>query len=162
MGISCTSPSVRSDYDPQSNFVTYRTFAVLERPTANPSNLLHSNPPAVLLVEESVTNELIARSYRKVKPTDADFLVAYHGGQAGAINVQRWGYTYGPRNWYGERNLPEQEYDQAALIIDIIDARSRQLVWRGWSKNVISSPQATRGRVPEVVERILAEFPPEN
>lgn len=161
LSVSCSTISVRTDSDPQVNFITYRSFALLERPTADPGNSLHRNPPAMLSVEESITNELTLLGLKKVNRTEADMLVAYHGGNRDKVNVQRWGYSYGPRKWYGEHELSEREYDEETLIIDIVDARSKQLVWRGWGSGVITSPENTRKRASQAVEKILEKFPPE-
>ncbi len=158
---SCSTASVGSDSDPVANFLGYRSFALLERPTANPNSLLDQNPPAVLQIEASITRELTTKGFRQQNPASADLLVAYHGGENGKVNVHRWGYSYGPRKWYGKRRLPERSYKSGTLVIDIIDARSRQLIWRGSRAGVISSPQSTRKHVDKAVEKILRDFPPD-
>jgi hypothetical protein len=49
------------------------------------------------------------------------------------------------------------------LIVDIVDMRSRQLVWRGTAEARVdesADPERRDARVREAVEKLFAEFPP--
>jgi len=54
-------------------------------------------------------------------------------------------------------------YDQATLLIDLVDAHTDQLVWRGWAKGhidgVVDDQQWMERRIDEVVARIMRELP---
>ncbi len=157
----CSSLSVSHDFDPLSNFLAYRSFALLERPTANPNNLLHRNPLAIRRLEEAIVERMTLNGFNHSGNGTADLLVAYHGGISERVNVQRWGYSYGPRPWEGSERIADRVYPQDYLIIDVIDSRSMQLVWRGWASGVISTPESTREKIARAADRILQGFPPE-
>ncbi len=54
-------------------------------------------------------------------------------------------------------------YDQGTLLIDLVDARTAQLVWRGWAKGSIDGVIDDQGwmeqRIDEAVVRIMRELP---
>jgi hypothetical protein len=52
-----------------------------------------------------------------------------------------------------------------APVIDVIDATSRQLVWRGSGSRAVSrnpTPEQTTAVIDEAVRSILAQFPPQS
>ncbi|MBV9391550.1 MAG: DUF4136 domain-containing protein, partial [Verrucomicrobia bacterium] len=54
------------------------------------------------------------------------------------------------------------EAAQGVLIIDLIDAKKRELLWRGWAKtNVNANQNATQRNalIQKVVPQVLAPFP---
>ncbi len=54
------------------------------------------------------------------------------------------------------------EYLQATLVLDIIDVRTEEVIFRGWAKKSLGSdpsPEKVRMYVTEAVEEILEDFP---
>ncbi len=54
---------------------------------------------------------------------------------------------------------PPRSYEEAVLIVDIIDSESETLVWRGWDKKRLTRKRFDTKSVRKAVEEILAEFP---
>jgi hypothetical protein len=53
------------------------------------------------------------------------------------------------------------EYKRGTVLVDVLDARSRRLVWRGSSSSRLDVDQVpTPERVEKRVSEILAKFPP--
>ena len=54
-------------------------------------------------------------------------------------------------------------FDAGTIVIDLIDARSRRLVWRGWAEGgidgVVDDQASMEQRIDEAVARILEKFP---
>jgi hypothetical protein len=46
------------------------------------------------------------------------------------------------------------------LILDVIDPRSRQLVWRGTAVGALRDMTAGEAEIRGVVAKVLAKFPP--
>ena len=68
------------------------------------------------------------------------------------------GYGYG---WF---NVTVDEYREGTLVIAVIDAKSRNMVWRGTASArtmPTSSLQEKRARMREATAAILAKFPPQ-
>ena len=77
------------------------------------------------------------------------------------VNVERYGYRYGPRGrWYGT-NVQVHHYKEGTLIIDFVDPDEKLLVWR--STAVGSMKYFTKGEheIRSSVERMLEKFPPQ-
>ncbi len=55
------------------------------------------------------------------------------------------------------------EYETATLIVDVIDARSKKLVWRGWARNdlheVIDDEDRMGERLREAVTEMMTKLP---
>jgi hypothetical protein len=92
-----------------------------------------------------------------------DFLVATYVGRQSRIQVTDWGYGYGPRGaWYGG-GVDVYQYEQGSLVLDIVDARTKKLVWRGTATAIIdpgASPEERTKRINEAVAKMLEDFPP--
>ncbi len=59
------------------------------------------------------------------------------------------------------------EYLQATLVVDVVDARTNQLIWRGWANKSLGhepepEPKRIQKYASEAVEKILAKFPRES
>lgn len=52
-----------------------------------------------------------------------------------------------------------RSYEEAVLIVDIIDSSSEKLVWRGWDRKRLSPGRFDTRSVRKAVEEILSEFP---
>jgi hypothetical protein len=79
-----------------------------------------------------------------------------------------YGYAYGSLGYfgYGYRGTTQQyarEYVEGTLILDVVDARSDELIWRGWMREALDNdpkPENVRMYVDAAVSKILARFPP--
>jgi hypothetical protein len=56
-----------------------------------------------------------------------------------------------------------REYDTATMVVDVIDARSRKIVWRGWAEGgmngVLDNQEWMEAHVDRTVNKIMAAFP---
>ena len=54
-------------------------------------------------------------------------------------------------------------YEAGTLVVDIIDARTQRLIWRGWAQDSVEDVLGNRDRVRQTVEegvsRMFATFP---
>ncbi len=46
------------------------------------------------------------------------------------------------------------------MILDFVDAESKELFWRGWATSAVGDRENAEARIREVVETLLEEFPP--
>ena len=82
-------------------------------------------------VRRAVDNSLSAGGYRKLESGTPDFLVAWQAAIEGKVDVTMVNgyYGYGYRRWGAWGAGPmDREYDEGTLILDVIDAESRELV----------------------------------
>lgn len=170
--VGCVGFSVNMDYDPDTDFSGFRSWYWLPpSPTGDPriDNDLVANR-----VRRAVEHSLAARGYVKTSTGEGDFGVGYHGFIEGKIDVRtidRY-YGYGPGwgrygGYYPGRVATEtyvDQYDEATLILDIVDRDSRKLVWRGSTSARVraeQTPEKRDARTQQAVDAILAKFPPQ-
>ncbi len=56
-----------------------------------------------------------------------------------------------------------RQYVQGTLVLDIVDGRTNELIWRGWATDRLDDdpkPKQVRHYVTAAVQKILEEFPP--
>lgn len=121
-------------------------------------------------------NQLIIRDIDKVfakkgfkrNMSNPDFLVDFH------IYVEEQKFqnlVCGAGFYRGERYLPDLNertycespeivnYDDGTLIIDVVDANTKQLVWRASMSDIIENPTYAGEIFSKKVKRILKKFP---
>jgi hypothetical protein len=169
----CSSVTVQSDYDPEVNFATYRSYNWLDLPTENQSQVL--SPLLQERIVRAVDTQLQERGYVKSDSVSPDFHIGYHLRVENKLDVQtinrsygygygrygRWGYGY-PAGGYSETRV--SEYAQGTFILDIVDGTSNELVWRGSAQGRLKdrkSPEEREKAVNETVAAVLKKFPPE-
>ncbi len=162
----CTSVSVSYDYDAHTDFSPLRTYGwkadlPLER----------SNQLIAKRVKRAVERELGARGFRGPEESP-DFLISIHGGKESVLDVREWGYDYAPREHYrgwtrtgfgGPRWIEVRKYEEGILVLDIIDGRTEELVWRGTAAGAMGpgmTPRESEEGIGEAVAKMLGTFPP--
>lgn len=165
---ACAGPFVRSDFDSGADFGDYRSFAWLEPATADVENPLLDSPLLGRKIERAVLATLAGRGFASTAADDADFLVTYHTSvrervRDSGVNVGLTfgsGYSRGLRTIVVGDQFGANSYQEGTLMIDIIDAGTDELVWRGWSTANVHPDRYTDEAVTEAVQAILAKFPP--
>jgi hypothetical protein len=122
------------------------------------------DPAVRQLVRDTIEQLLTARQFVKAAPgTTPDFLIAVHGSVRGRIEVQRHGYAYG-RGGYGMfpaaggPAIELRQYREGTIVVDFIDAGTRELFWRGAATNTFT-PGAGRAAIREALVKLLAAYP---
>lgn len=165
----CSSISVKQDFDTQADFVVYKTYAWIQQPTTAIGSAKAAQQMNTLLdkrIKDAVNTQLAAKGMTLVAE-NPDALVIYHTGIDNKIEVQDYGYTYpryGYGGWYGGGQVDVYEYNEGTLIVDLIDAKSDQLVWRGTATKVIdetASAQEREANLNEVIGKLFAQYPPQ-
>jgi hypothetical protein len=160
----CSSISVTSDYDPASNFTGYKTFAVSEKSIEG--SALEQAPLIKKRVVDAVKSEMRKKGMVATHEDKADLVVYPFATTKDKINVTDWGYSYGAGYWgrypYG-RNIDVSEYTEATLVLDLVDNKTHELLWRGIGTGAVQpskSPQERTEAVGEAVTKILDQYPP--
>lgn len=159
--MNCSSVSVKHDYDSQADFASLQTFDWMSRPEQVPAM---ARPLMDKRIKNAVTSRLVSKGLRQ--SSNPDFLIAYHAGVQDKIDVETWGYSYARRGrfygWSGT-HVDVQQYKQGTLVLDFVDAESKELVWRGVATGAVPdnpTPEKMDKKVNEAVAKILEKFPP--
>jgi hypothetical protein len=159
--MNCSPVSVKHDYDRQANFSTMETFDWMPKPAKVRAM---TRPLMDKRIKNAVNGQLVSKGLKQSK--NPDFLIVYHTGVQDKIDVQTWGYTYAGRGRYwgrGVTNVDVQRYKQGTLVLDFIDAKSKELIWRGIATGALpNNPnlENIENNINDVVEKVLEKFPP--
>ncbi len=159
--------NTRNDFDPNVDFSRYHTFGFLEGREIEKTGLL-DNSLVRRRVEGLIARQLEARGLRQV-PIDQspDLAVLYWVGvkdkqeistvpRAGYVDPM-WGGRWGPVY----NDVVVTNYREGTLIIDLLDAGTKDLVWRTYLVRALSDdPDRNLRGADKDLEKAFAEFPP--
>lgn len=155
--LSCSPVTVSHDYDPQTNFNKLKTFTWMRIPRkANVNQLM------VKRIKDAVTRELVAKGLTE-NSISPDFLIAMHGTSKEKWEIQDWGYSRHRALYWGDRDISVRQYNEGTLILDFIDAKTKQLIWRGIAKGAVdpeATPKERTKRINDGIAELLEQFPP--
>ena len=158
---SCSSISVSTDFDRDADYGLYRTFSFAPPRAERRGDRPYEGSPTRTRILAAIERELTAKGYRKAIDERADFLVAVHIAAQNRVDVGVYDYRLGWRGrWHG-RDVRVHRYKEGTLVIDIVDARRRELVWRGTAKGAIHGPDEVEEHIAESVRKTIERFPPE-
>lgn len=132
-------------------------------------------------IRDAFDAELARRGFVKAPAEEADFLIDYYLVADERVSVHTfdrltYGHGYGGLHrfrhpfFFGHHLGPyyttssyTREYLEGTLILDVVDAKTNEVIWRGWASKSLDrnpKPDKVRKYVAQAVEHILEEFPP--
>jgi hypothetical protein len=168
MAWSCgPSLKVSSDYDKNVDFGKYKTFALYNAENIHDA-ISELNQARIYA---AIRNEMAKKGY--VESTGSPELLV----NTTAILQDRssvsstttggaymYGSVYRPYSWgpgVSYTNYDVRHYKDGSLIIDIIDAQSKKLLWQGTGNKEIDAPiKDPDTNIPKAIAAIMDEFPP--
>jgi len=178
---ACSNP-VQTEVDRHADSAGYRTFPWQASERTEVRNPILDSALMDKRMRTAVIRHLEDQGY--VYDEDSpDFLVTYHtttrdkirsGDFGGGVKVAQYQVhedgsmiitPLTPRrtHYYSSTMVSDapapRSYQEALLIVDIIDSESETLVWRGWDKKRLTRKRFDTTSVRKTVEEILSEFP---
>ena len=162
----CSSISVNNDFDPTIDFSVYSTYAWIRQATnisGNAQQAVAQNSLTGKRIMNAVDQQMAGKGFSMTD--DPELLVVYHTGVQDKVQVTDWGYGYGRYGgWYGGGGVDVYNYQQGTLIVDLVDAKSKDLVWRATAQGVLSesnpSPEQMQEKINNVVGKMFQKYPP--
>jgi Domain of unknown function (DUF4136) len=151
--VSTAAQSIQTDYDRSYDFSKLKTYDFAEQ-ARGPNDPLAVNPINDRRVHAALDSQLVAQGYTRDTTGKQDFLVAYHAATQRRLDVQEWGY--GPGRW-GRRRIDVNEYTQGTLVVDVVDAATKELVWRGSATGTIEPKEADK-KIKKAVAKLMQQF----
>lgn len=143
-----------------SHYRTYDWGPADELPAGDPR--LDADPFFMDHVRGAVERALASRALALSPNAAADLLVHVHASVDRRIDVNRTEQQHGHcqvqdcDDWV-------IEYQAGTLVVDVIDARTNQLIWRVWAQDSVDAELGDRDRMAaklqEKVRLIMARFP---
>src|SRR5437867_7654972 len=147
----CSTMVVNSYSSGTADFSKLKTYAWMLGPQGTgAAPWLGQNPDLDRVVHEIIDEALAKRGYVKSTTGNPDFLVSYHATLNKKVSVETLDQASGYKSSYllergGSRLAPMEDresigreyvdtFDEGTLIIDLVDPKSNQLIWRGTAK----------------------------
>ena len=153
--------SVKTDFDKAYDFSKLRTFSV--RMGTSWGNQLSENR-----VITDIAEALTERGFRRAPDgTAADATVVIHGATETKKNLNTFydgwgGYGYyGMGGGMGSSTTTVSEYTVGTLVVDIFDAGTKKLIFRGTASDELSKdPKKNEKKSDKAAQKMFKEFPP--
>lgn len=164
---ACAVP-VEVDYDTGRDFSRLKNYAWLpmtaEQQRQDP---VIYNTLTDKRMRQSVDRLLAAKGFRRVEFASADFLVTYHLKVEQKLESEPFsygvGYGWGHSGMVMGGGRDIYQYEEERVLVDMLDPRSRELLWRGGvseETDRYASPREREGRILRQMHEVLASFPP--
>jgi uncharacterized protein DUF4136 len=117
-------------------------------------------------VRQAIRSDLANHGMRELTDGRPDFYVAFYVGLQDRYDVNYLGYGMpvfhrGVRGrWWGwppEYDAWAVPYTESTVIVDVIDARTNQLVWRGYDTDTLNTKDPDK-TLDKAVNSVLARF----
>jgi hypothetical protein len=167
---------VSSDYDADADFTALHSYDWLPPPKIKSGDpKIQYGSLAEARVKRLVEEQLAGKGYVR-DAGQPDFLLTCHVAVEDKVSVTYTNelYGYGPGWGTGyRRNISHygypgtaamvSEYQQGTLLLDVVKADNKQLIWRGTATAEVYpelGQEAREKRLRKAVQKILARFPP--
>jgi hypothetical protein len=143
---------------PFDHYVTYKWGPPDNLPVGDPR--LDNNPFFIDYLQGAVEKNLAGKGY-VYDAIDPDLLIHYHASVNQKLDVYGTDKNYG----YCTGNCEPQvvEYELGTLMLDVVDARTSKVVWRGWAQDamngIIDNQDRLEQKTEEGVTRMMALMP---
>ena len=155
-----SAQQVKTDYDRSANFGQYKTYSWAQVKTKDALD--------VDRIKTAVNAALAAKGWTQVDSGGDVSIVAlemtrnqqtlntFYDGFGGG-----WGWRRFGGGGFGEATTTTETYKVGALVIDLFDAKTKQLIWRGTSSDTLSNNSDKNIKnLDKGVEKMFKQFPP--
>lgn len=156
---ACTGPiRISTHPDPAPAMGGYRTYSWMSRTL--PTDAQPEVASLDTRIRAAVDANLSLKGYLQRPMNIPDFLVGYRTATqykttesfGDFYKYKQAGGTQAPQGSFG------RGFEEASLTLELIDAKTRQVLWRASAASVIGE-EAARDRVPEAVRLMLEKLP---
>ena len=153
---------VKVDFDKDANFGAIKTFAVKIGTSWN-------NPISEKRVTDEIEQKLTEKGWTKAPPDQADAIAVLHGATEKQKSLNTFYSGTGGYGGYGWRGMggmgtattTESEYLVGTLVVDIFDAKSKQLMFRGTAQDELSDKaEKNIKKIAKASDKMFKDFPP--
>jgi hypothetical protein len=158
LGTMALAQSITYDFDKSTNFSRFRTYAWV-RGNVLADELNHNR------VVNAVSAQLAAKGLTRVEASAGpDLLVAYHATFDKDLQISGFSSGWGPYRFAGRSGVARaEEILTGTLAVDMVDAQSKTIIWRGMASKEIdvkADPSQRERNINRAAERLLKNYPP--
>jgi len=164
---TAAADNVKTDYDHHVDFTQYHTYSWGKVEVADEFNAQR--------IQHAIDRELRAKGWQQV-PGDGQItlvvkdrvqtqqqLETFYDGLGGGWGMGwRWGgWGWGPGGGFGESTTTVNNVAVGYMVVDMFDAQTKQLLWRGISQGELKNdPDKNRKMIYDDIGKMFSKFPP--
>jgi hypothetical protein len=164
LGTAALAQDVKVDFDKDANFAAVKTFDIKIGTSWN-------NQISEKRVTDEIAQSLVEKGWKRVD-ANPDALVLLHGATEKQKSLNTFysgmgGYGgYGYRGWggmggMGTATTTTSEYLVGTLVVDIFDAKTKALMYRGTASDELSDkPEKNQKKLAKASDKLFKNFPP--
>jgi hypothetical protein len=156
---ACGSIQVNSYSERDVDFTRYSSYGwepADQRSTGDPR--LDNNPFFHERIRREVDRQLRRRGFQT--STEPDLAIHYHANVTDQVDVNGADREAG---YCGEGDCQPYVYQAGTLLFDLVDTRTKRVVWRGWAAGrvdgVVNNQEWMEQKIDEIVARIFEKCP---
>lgn len=153
LSTGCSTISVNHSYDREFDLAPPKTYAWVARPTSPRGGRAESID---FLLKDLVNRQLSAKGFARSE--SPDLLLTYHLGRRDEVDVVAQRYRVRPARAYRGAGVRVSRRTEGTLIIDVIDARSSQMVWRAIAESTLRPDASVDERVEKLEAAVAKAF----
>jgi hypothetical protein len=153
---SCSSIRVNADYDKKVSFTNYKSYAYLKS-GIDKAEISDLDKKRILnAIDEVMPAKGLSKS------DTPDVLISIFTKERERVDVyQNYGFGWGWNPYWGMGYSNVTTTPEGTLFIDIIDAKTKELVWQGEGSGYLTkNTEKKDARIKEFVSKILEQYPP--
>ena len=163
---ACSTVDVTTDYDHAAAFGSYRTYSLAPGPDGRKLPIY-----CEMALRKVIHAQLAGRGITESTSPDADLAIVWHvfltdrtsaRDMADQRAAGEWDYAYGYyTSWAGApANFSNSTpYPDGTLILDVVDMRTKKLVFRGTGTAVATGPERGARNIEKAVTKMVAALP---
>lgn len=156
---SCTPGiTVQTDYDRDVNIKQYTTYGWADNKDMEAkNNPLYYNELNDKRIKTTVEDELAKKGY-VLTTQNPELILHYHllAEKQNELRTDPYG-VYGP--YWIQPHVNSYYYTEGTIIIDIMEAKTNNLAWRGWATSIIDNNRELNEAVmKEAIQFIFKEY----
>lgn len=129
-----------------SEYVTYDWGARDNFPVGDPR--LDNNPFFRDYLEGAIEKRMAAKGYERAVTGTPDLLLHYHASVNQKVDVYEGDRSHG----YHPLDSRVVEFEQGTLVVDVVDAKTDKVIWRGWAQDTMTGVIDNQWRLEQQVE----------
>lgn len=152
MAAAVSAQKVTTDYDSNTDFTQYKTYAWALGSSVAQDPLWHQR------IVSNIDRQLEAKGLKRVD-SSPDVYVSYNSGLKEDVSIQGFGSG---RPWFGGSfSANKVTRVEGTLLVQLHDARSKQLIWRGIATETASEKRDKNiSKLEKTVQKLFKQYPP--
>lgn len=148
---------VETDRNAAFNLAQFQTFAVKV-------GTAWGNPASESAVAQTVMTTLEQKGWKTADEASCDALVVLHGAKPGKQTFRAFYEDWLGYGWHNVGapalvNSPNYDYKPGTLVLDIFDAKSRQVMFRGVAQDLAGKSADDKKKIDKAIKKMLNNLP---